>query len=393
LRYEDSLLELIAPWVAQGQLSFANHFRHVIHSCAPEVFARLDFDEDSAFLDPTLFSLAARGSLTPGDIALACVGAMNADRRPRALAVSADDCGRVFLPGLGYLLELPASRDVELEFNEASPIGYTAVGAHATALRLKGMLFGCPAPSLLPYPIPHLVSEDGLGGLECVDVAARVHEPALLSAVRRLETAWPGFFAAIARVTRHVMLFDDKMHNSFATMSAHGTVFLNTALGTSEAYFIEDLAHQCGHTLFSAAWEGSEPLLSVPPETEVSKLISRDDHRTLEVALHGMITQLLMVMALDRVLDAEPSDDDHEMTGRLLFAMVRLGQDLRELAPIPVYTEAGNVLIIELVRAYGVAAMRYSARLRRADFADQSYNFDYAAYLAHNTESSAELRR
>jgi len=69
----------------------------------------------------------------------------------------------------------------------------------------------------------------------------------------------------------------------------------------------------------------------VPAESRVQDVADADDHRTIEVALHGMVTQTLMVATLDRPLRAG-GDHADEPTGRLLFALLRLGLDFRMLA-------------------------------------------------------------
>jgi hypothetical protein len=263
------------------------------------------------------------------------------------------------------------------------------IDARGQATSLTGWYIGDPQPALLPYPVQALteaVAPEG-GCLAGSEGAARAHRKTVATALQHMSNSWPVLAGAIKGVVRHIVLFDDIARNSFATPAAHGVAFVNVALGTSEPFFVEDLAHQCGHVLFTAAWEGGEPLLTVPANTAVGELTDRDDHRTLEVLLHGMFTQTLMVGALDRLLLSNTEIDRYEGAGRLAFALVRLGLDLRMFATLPVYSDAGIALLRELIAAYMSAAERHRHLLMTADLADQPYNFDYVCYKARNRAS------
>lgn len=382
---DDRLLRLIEPLVERGQLSLANQLRRVLYSDAPDVFALVDFADDEVFLQPTAFAYVARQAHSPADLALAYLGAIPPDKRPLRFDAGTDGLGRLFLPGLGYLSGLPRSASVELQRDDHSPVGYVPVGISAQAIPLANWRIAPPRLTILPYPVDALagaVEAEG-GRLPGLEDAAGAHRATVAAALQRTGDCWPALAGAIASVVRHVVLFDDAIRNSFATPAAHGVAFVNVAHGMSEAFFVEDLAHQCGHVLFTAVWEGAEPLLVAPADAYVGELTGQDDHRTLEVALHGMFTQTLMIGSLDRLL-CNAEVDRRETTGRLVFALVRLGLDLRALAALPVYSDAGMALIRELLAVYTSVAERYRSSLAAADLTDQPYNFDYDVYRARN---------
>jgi hypothetical protein len=240
--------------------------------------------------------------------------------------------------------------------------------------------------TLLPYSVralSHLLSTHG-GPLPGLEQSALKYRSTVSAALQRIYDVWPALAAKIGSVVRYVMLFDDRTRNSFAMIGAHGVLFLNVAHGSSEAFFVEDIAHQAGHVLFTAAWHGSEPLLTVSPDMRIQQATAHDDHRSFEVALHGMVTQTLMVSALDKFLASKPEADRPEATGRLVFALLRLGFDLRLLANLPVYTDRGMALVRAMIAAYSSAAERYGEVMLATNFAGQPYNFDYEVYRAQN---------
>jgi hypothetical protein len=383
----DRLLGLLLPWIERGQLSFANRLRRCLYLSAPDVFALVDFDDDGTFLDPAAFVYAAAGRAPVLDARLLWLHAIPADRKPLTITARADGLGRVFLPGLGYLSGLPPSAPVSLKRDPASSVGYSPRGSSATITPLTRWRLGPSLPSLLPYPVRdfgHALSADG-GALRHLHEATCAHRDALAKALRRIQRSWPALAKAIGSVVRHLTMFDDNSRNSFAAGAAHGIACLNTAHGSSAPFFVEDLAHQCGHVLFLAALEGADPMFTVAPDCPVAQLTHQEDHRTLIVAMHGMVTEVLIVGALEHMLVADAGSDRHEAIGRLLFAVTRLGLDLRRLAGLPIYSAAGERILHELIASYTRAASRYRDLLRTTDLTDQDYNFNYDTYRASNS--------
>jgi len=352
-----------------------------VYDDARDVFDRLDFDDDATFLEPAAFAAAATGTTSPAELALVFA----ASARPAELTATTDTEGRVFLPGLGYLGGLEPSTSLRLARDDASPVGY----GPGWPIPLADWRVS-DATTLLPYPAPLL--EVALpAAIDGVENAAKAHREPLERALSLIRSGWPELADAIGRVVRYVVVFDDPALNSFAAPPVHGAAFLDVAHGTTPAYFVEDLAHQCGHVLFTAAWEGAEPLVE-DPDADVATLLGRDDHRTIEVALHGMVTQTLMVAMLERLLDSDADVDPDEVTGRLLFALLRLGLDLHALAGLPVYTEPGQSLVRALAETYQPLAERYGDLVVATDWRSQPYNFDYAIYRARNPAPAAAPR-
>jgi hypothetical protein len=382
----DRLLELVSPWVARGQLALANQIRRLLYQHAPDLFANLDFADDGTFLEPLLFARFAVREHARRELLLACLQYLPSARKPATIDADTDAEGRVFVPGLGYIVGLPSSSLVRLLRDRAAPLDYSVGGSSSDAAQLSEWCVAPPRLTLLPYPVEALARavDDARGTLRGQEEATRLHRDSVLTACSALRECWPCLSDAIASVVRHVVLFDDITRNSFATPAAHGIAFLNVALGTGVAFFVEDLAHQCGHVLFTAALEGESPLLRVSPATPVRDVIGVDDHRTMDVLLHGMFTQALMVEALGGFLRRRGGTDAHEIEGRLAFALVRLGLDLRACAGLEIYSDAGARLIRELLNTYTAAAERYRGVCERADLSAQPYNFDYPLYAERN---------
>lgn len=328
------LLDILAPRVHTGQIVFANAMRRSIRAIAPELFGQLDFGADDVFLHPLAVAAVSSGTRRRWE-----AGAMLRE----AFAGCESRSARV----------------------QRGPV----LVARPVAL-FEQAVFGSPHR------------------LQSVEASARRHRRAVDDALHVLATVWPELSALINDTIRYLVLFEQPCQNSFASRATHGVAYLNVALGSSVAFFIEDVAHQCGHGLFSSAWEGGEALILVDRDTEMTTATGAvGDHRTLEVALHGAITLALMLEALDRYIESGSHWSDRaEARARLTFALTRLGLDIGPLSGCAALTSAGAALFDAVIATYHRMLVRYRADVMRSDFTGQGYNFDYEVFLAHNCD-------
>jgi hypothetical protein len=364
------LIGLLAPRVHAGQLVFANAMRRAIHAVAPDVFDHLDFDNDEAFLEPLAIAEVSTHSdashRRAANLQMALVS--NADLPPSETFVTGDRLFCAFVPGRGFV----------------------GVPDQVPSTHIADMGVGSRGLLLLPYPVAAferaVFGEEGrLGGVES---AARQHRVTLDRALYTLEDIWPELMSLITETVRYLVLFEDPGQNSFASRATHGVAYLNVALGHSVAFLIEDLAHQCGHVLFSSAWEGGEALLSADGDAPISGVTGHlGDHRTLEAAVHGIVTLTLMLMALERYIDSShPIDGESaEATARLVFALYRLGLDIGPLASSAAFSAEGKRHFEAIVEIYDGMLTRYRGDLTTSDFTGQGYNFDYAIFRRRNS--------
>jgi HEXXH motif-containing protein len=362
-----------------------------VQAVAPVALEGVPATDDSCLLEPLLIALVANGHGSAVDVDPLLAGYAEPQQRPTWLTVRADRAGRVFLPRLGYLANLPRESRIELVRTGSSELGYAPRdGGQVGEVPLSKLQLGCSRVSVLAHPIPLLdspaVVSDGSGPLRAVQESARRGRRRLTAAIEVLERDWPELMGLIDATVRHIVLFRDSRRNSFATPAAHGVAFLNTPL-PSVPFFVEDLAHQCGHVIFSAAWQGGEPLLGEPDATMAKVGGHAQDRRSLEVALHGMVTQVLMIAALERYsAGCGVSEQASEALARLRFALLRLSHDVRCFAAANAFTDEGEALFTVLVSACERARDLHGEQAASEDHSTQGYDFDYEVYRASNPE-------
>jgi HEXXH motif-containing protein len=188
-------------------------------------------------------------------------------------------------------------------------------------------------------------------------------------------------------VARRVVVFAAADADSFATPEAPGAVFLNPGPGAGAVFFVEELVHQGGHHVFHALTAEWERLLTVDRDMPFGTLSGEsDDHRSVEVVLHGVFTQSLMCVALYACLEAEVFEGSRhrELLGRLSFAMKRLHLDLVDVRRRDLYTEAGEDLVIGFEEAFDEVFSRAGRLITGFDLTNQPYSFSYGCFAALN---------
>ena len=152
-------------------------------------------------------------------------------------------------------------------------------------------------------------------------------------------------------------------------------------------FFIEDLAHQCGHILFSALSVNRDDYLRVDSNTPLQQITGTEgEQRDLYTALHGVFTEALMCIALYYCLEAGVFTEAkmHELLGRLSFVMKRFHLDLLNLNHEGLFTDRGLAIIRDCGRAFDDIFRQTKGRITRFDLSNQSYTFSYDRFAALN---------
>jgi hypothetical protein len=331
----------------------------------PLVFAALSGPDPTAWLDQLLCGY--RGSVAGTSVRTAPDGSVYV---PGVGTWSGMAPGRTLVarriggsPGIGVY---DGDERVDASFEPPAAIGETNAELFPGGHPLLARLYGSAAPRF--------------GGL--VDV----HREHVERAFAVIAALMPAYNDLICQVTRKVVLHSGERPNSFATPAAYGALFVNTALGEDEVFLVEDLVHQGGHVLFSAAAFDRERWLQVDPDTPLSAAGSDpSERRTLYVALHGLFTEMAIVDVLDRWTTRADlrGEQAHELRGRLAFALRRLAADVATLAAVDGLAVDGQRLVTAVTtRCLEVAGRRPG--LRHARLENQGYNFSPRRYAQLN---------
>lgn len=339
--------------------------------------------------EPYAFHHFVRGGCGTELDAIAAAYGLLCGRSTRAVT-RVSKSGYIYIPTLGYIQpQAPASL---LEF-VACALDSTAWvekdGERQGARFLPSTFLPGTSIEVCRYDCPLLTDafQDHGGG----DAAGTVEQTAfarlddLTSAFECLRRAWPALAAAYESVTRRIVLFSSNNLNSFSSPKLHGTIFLNAALGRGDIFLTEELAHQCGHVLFFAASQNPKAYISIDPMAPFDPVGAPNDYRTLYTALHGIVTEAIITVCLDRCLTLQPAAAKrrHEIFGRLGFIVERFGRDLLTMSRRRCLTVKGEYMVAIMKQILNDVIMRRSG-ISKMDFSNQAYNFDYNLFCLAN---------
>jgi hypothetical protein len=318
--------------IARNQHRLANIQRVLIYKTAPSLFDGLDYEDDRVFLDPLLFAWFTDPARSGPPTALFEPGG-----RPATLDIP------------GTAIEILTDRHSLLD---------------------RFFVDNSSAP-------------------EDIEVAGttRDHYRHLIRAFALLHRYCPDFWEEVAFVTRYIMLFRAHLPNSFATLSAHGAAFFNVTEDCDEVFFLEDIAHQCGHVLFNAFTLQKERFLARDPMTPLADLSGPPgETRKLYSAFHGLFTYTSIGRVLSTCLERQAFDDRqaHEALGRLGFVLRKFKLDLALLNQFSVFTPTGWRCYRIFSTVYDDLQGRYAPLVNPLDYGNQAYVFSYQRFDDRN---------
>jgi hypothetical protein len=388
---EFDLLSMLAPWVTGGQERYRTTIRRLIELTQPDLVPLLDTCAGDPYLEPHAFLHFAAGHTGEG-LGQAVLGYAARDRRGIEITVVTDHQGVAFLPPATLIrtgksntqlqLNWPADEDRPVVSTLGAPVPFTIEPVPAIA-----------GTSIVLYPVRTPLLDTVFVDLYGEPVPIAIERPAQHMRMRLdhgfalLRDLHPELHRLLLSVLRLVVIFEGEGLNSFATPAAHGAVFINAALGDTEVFLLEELSHQGGHVLFSAATANAPSYFEVSPETPVATFTKhRTDDRSVYVVLHGVVTEALMAQTLDAALSKRVvcGAQLHELQGRLAFTLRRYAADLQTIALPGILNDRGLALLRMLLAGYLDIARSRSELVRQADFSNQAYNFSYSRYAELN---------
>lgn len=316
--------------------------RAALYEADGEIIDLLDFDDDRIFLEPSLFCYFL--SEIPQELKInleQCLwGYISYEKRPSTLKVKSDIFGWINLPNQGY---------IKTTSNTISTLDIDFIKEHIVA--------NCYIPNstirLCLHPTEHLTNQkENLRYEEPIQISLEKHRNELESAVIFFQNHLEYFWRQVEIVTREFVVFSSPDYYSFAGIMQHGTAYFNVEnKQKSEVFFIDDIAHQCGHIIFNTLTYDTQNYLKVPKDYPLNTFSPNPQEiRGVYGAFHGLFTYSTILRSLDVYLEKGLQLDyrlKHEALGRLGFYLRKFKYDLGLLRNSNIFTHAGSELFEE----------------------------------------------
>lgn len=369
--------------VLQNQGELADTIRTLLYKENAKLFSKLNFDDDTPFLEPTLFYyfLATDKKLITPTLEQSLVGYILPKYRFEKFKAISDSYGFINLPGVGYLRTEPNKTfDIlwNYESNKFSVEGYPFKYIedkfiHDTRVRL------CKHHTFL-------ISQLSLDGKmvrfnESSEETLKNNLIFVEKALSMIKTLSRDFYELLILTTRELVILNSPNIYSMAAISYHGTAFINTeGYEHDEIFFIDDIAHQCGHIIFNALTLQTTNYLKVHKETFLRDFISeKREGRTVYSAFHGLFTYTTILYFLDLSLEnfKFSRKQKHELIGRIGFYRMKFGNDLVSLTNSEIFTSKGLEFVEQFRLGYNYISYKYKEFIEEMNFEGSPYVFGY----------------
>ncbi len=364
--------------LAQNQISLADTIRMAIYQENEQLFDLLDYENDTLFLEPNCFCyfLSDIGSENKISLEQTLLGYIIEEKRPSEVTLKADLFGLVNLPNLGYIRANPYEV-------------FTLSDEEITQKLIPNQFVKNSTIRLCLHPTDHLSYQDGVIFDEPIEQSLTKHQSQLVEATIFFQNNLPDFWKLIEDFTREFVVFSSPNHNSFAGIMQQGTAYFNIEnTQKSAVFFIDDIAHQCGHIIFNVLTLETNKFLKVSKDHPLNGFSPNpQESRGVYGAFHGLFTYTTILHSLNKVIKSGNLFDEiqcHEALGRMGFYMNKFYSDLKLMNNSEILTDEGLAYHKQFLEGFNTIFQEYGKELTSFDYSNQPYTFQYNLFQILN---------
>lgn len=374
-----------------GQAILAHHIRTLVYKKEPQWFDRLEYENDQIFLEPALFAwFTDHKSDTPLSQHLLGLVAFNSFDMIAA-DVKSDDRGVISVPRIGKFFVEETNVVGALKYADGGWLWHPQNKSKNTFYRPRLESFRVVAPEMtLGQAQPPSVMQrfftartDAEAGLPA---NAEVQSRHLRTALHIMAQHDVDLFEWIAFSTRYIHLYHAKLPNSFASLSAHGAAFLNVPDDACVVFYLDDLAHQCGHIVFNAVTLKKDAYLMCNSDIPLKSITNEiNEPRSVYSAYHGLFTYTLIIRCLSRCMPSFVTANDRlHALARIAFYIQKFQQDLNALNVNGLYTPLGKKIYKIFSEYCAWCCNEYRNQVSDYNLSNQLYVFSWQRFSEAN---------
>lgn len=367
--------------------------RKMIYEVNPDLIQFLDYENDSIFLEPTLFFYPKDNKsysfTTP--IEQLIFGYSNNKAAFDEMLVISDSNGYINLPGYGYLKTIPNNKfffkvsqdgqeikllnknkeNIDFIFEEYKYIAGTDI-----------KLINHEPEILSNYLVTHFN--------EPVAETVNKYNQYISLAFDSIKKLTPNFANLLEKTNKEFCVFNSKMPPySMAALFYFGTAFMNVNNEKhGRVFFIDDISHQAGHTLFYGLTYDFGTYLIPPPTASLKNFTKLEgEARDVYGAFHGLFTYTAIIDSLTKFIETNMYIDKLEYTeaiARLGFYMNKFAEDLKDLNNKDILTSVGFLHYEMFFAGYNLIETKYKQLYSTLDYNNQGYIFNFQKFLELN---------
>jgi len=381
------LSNLMKECFATGKDTFVETIKTSLYQIDNNIFDGLDFYNDDIYLEPLLFTNFTQS--VENRMPLSQILYKHLEQEE--IDVQSNSTGQVYLGNKYYLntshknekFHLQVTNDKVLDENGESykeiPLVFVRGQIELCAYEIPGLTRFYNNWNTTNPVIPVTIDDDLYERCKIL----------IEKALALLEEACPDFYNYCIKSTQKIVMFNSPEIPGFVTREAHGTIFLTVHDEVNEAYFIDEIVHQCGHNIFNTITSRISDFIKIDPATRLLSLVKKKSgHDTsIDGAYHGLFTVCTGVQVLHKIYEKKFHTLDqrnrHELKGRLGVKYTRFRSWTEDVDMETIFTDKGLQIYRELDGG-AHAIISNAPEIFKLDFSNQPYTFTYKKFLELN---------
>ena len=299
-----------------------------------------------------------------------------------SLSLMSDQFGCVYVPNLGHFTA---------KANAAITLVYLSTSNQYVVDGLPISFQSIDSQYFIIYTVSPLIMEENKEKQLNTAILATIdqHIPNLEKGLDCMQHQVPEFLEVIKNTTDYLSIYSAQHANSFASINYPATAFLNTyGEHQNMIFFLDDMAHQCGHVIFNMLTIDTNEYLAVPKTALLQKFTGNMvDQRTVYGAFHGLFTYTCILHTLTQVLNQANLQEETEMEllGRIGFYMTKFKVDLQNMSTKGILTHKGKHYLEQFMAGYKLVFRKHAAVTTSFNYQNQPYIFCFDRFKAMNS--------
>ncbi len=374
------------------ELSYRN--RTIVYRQSPNVFDRLDFNDDDIFLEPLLF-LYPHLPAEFQNLEQLLFGYIPNNSKPDSLTIKTDKKGMVYIPRIGYIYTNTPNKQLKLKWNTEISTFSKEDNTNITVLRIVKPIYIQTKLEIYRDEIAELDSyfagQENEGSLNVEEQYIR-HSATVEKAIDIIKSIYPEYYDKFSKVIRGIYLFYRNGKRSFASLQSIGISYINVEPENSIVSFLEDIIHQSSHNMFYYVLLPND-VFAVDPYSLVKK---NSRHKAAHGKIYGSFHALFTLTNINTCLARCIRENVfkglqlYEAKGRLSDNMKRFKTALEVFNYRKIFTKKGWELYHSLKETYHDIYEENASTIESLDTSNQPYVFSLKKLLEANPISINE---
>jgi hypothetical protein len=343
-----------------------NTIKLLIYKENPTLLEKVDFEDDSIFLEPLLFAYfnSKKENLFTEDMLKEILQGYFTKPEPLFLANHYNNYGYTFIPKLGYFDNNGTKTEAVLMVD---------------AFEIQKHIHPTQERYFIETQDGHITNSNPI-----YKSVWKNNYKQLSNAIQIIKQHLPEFYNILFTANKRIFLHDNPKILNFTSIDTLGMLNFYIIGNENLIYFIEELIHQGSHNFFEVYLYNRNDYFKIDVDKTIMRELTQQewDYRNVYGAFHGLYTVGKRVEYFDVLLSKNlfTGKEKHELLGRLAdqFHRFRTGLELLNLEKV--YTQKGIDFYNELDNKTFQLLKKYYWLNETFDFSNRESEFRYSLF-------------